>query len=60
MTQLGGAFLAGGGLPPGHFSPQCPMLSHLEEWESHAGQFVLPAGCSHVQLGHSLEGADGV
>ena len=43
-----------------HFGPQCPILLHLEQWESHAGQFVLLAGCCHVQLGQSLEGADGV
>ena len=56
----GGAFLGWSGLPPWYFGPQCPILSHLEQWESHAGQFVLPAGCCHVQLGQSLEGADGV
>ena len=56
----GGAFLGWSGLPPWHFGPQCPILSHLEQWESHARQFALPAGCCHVQLGQSLEGADGV
>ena len=56
----GGAFLNWSGLPPWHLGPQCPILSHLEQWESHAGQFALPAGCCWVQLGQSLEGADGV
>ena len=56
----GGAFLSWSGLPPQHFGPQCPILSHLEQWESCVGQFVLPAGCCHVQLGQSFEGADGV
>ena len=63
---VGGAFLGGGalfgwdGLPLQHFSPQRPILSHLEQWESHVGQFVLLAGCCHVQFGQSLEGAGGV
>ena len=56
----GGAFLVWSGLPPWYFGPQCPVLLHLEQWESHAGQFVLLAGCCHVQLGQSFEGADGV
>ena len=56
----GGAFFGWGGLPPQHFGPQCPILWHLEQWESCVGQFVLPAGCCHVQLGQSLEGAGGV
>ena len=56
----GGAFLGWSGLPPWHLDPQCPILSHLEQWVSCAGQFALPAGCCWVQLGQSLEGADGV
>ena len=56
----GGAFLDWSGLPPWLFGPQCPILSHLEQWESHAGQFALPAGCCCEQLGQSLEDADGV
>ena len=56
----GGMFLGWSGLPPWHFGPQCPILLHLEQQESHAGQFALPAGCSWLQLGQSLEGADGV
>ena len=56
----GGAFLGWSGLPPWHLGPQCPILSHLEQQESHAGQFALPVGCCQVQLGQSLEGADGV
>ena len=56
----GGAFLGWSGLPPQHFGPQCPVLSHLEQWKSCAGQFALLAGCCGVQLGQSLEGADGV
>ena len=56
----GGAFLSWSALPMQHLGPQCPVLSHLEQWESHARQFVLLAGCSHVQLGQSLEGTDGV
>ena len=55
-----GAFLCWSGLPLWHFGPQCPVLSHLEQQESHVGQFVLPAGCCCVQLGQSLEGAAGV
>ena len=55
-----GAFLGGGGLPLWHLGPQCPILSHLEHLESFVGQFVLPAGCCHVQLGQSLEGLGGV
>ena len=55
-----GAFLGWSGLPLWHFGPQCPILLHLEQWESHAGKFVLPAGCCYVQLGQSLEGASGV
>ena len=56
----GGAFFGWSGLPPWHFGPQCPILLHLEQWESHAGQFALPVGCCCVQVGQSLEGADGV
>ena len=56
----GGAFFSWSGLPLWHFGPQCPILSYLEQWESHVGQFVLPAGCCHVQLGQSLEDAAGV
>ena len=56
----GGAFLDWSGLPPRHLGPQCPILSHLEQWESHARQFALPAGCCQVQLGQSLEGVDDV
>ena len=56
----GGAFLGWSGLPLWHFGPQCPILLHLEQWESHVGQFALSAGCCHVQLGQSLEVADGV
>ena len=56
----GGAFLDWSGLPPRHLGPQCPILSHLEQWVSCAGQFALPARCCWVQLGQSLEGADGV
>ena len=39
----GGAFLDWSGLPPRHLGPQCPILSHLEQQESHAGQFALPS-----------------
>ena len=56
----GGTFFGGGGLPPWHFGPQCPILLHLEHLESLVGQFVLPAGCCCVQLGQSLEGAGSV
>ena len=56
----GGTFLGWSGLPPQHFGHQCPILSHLEQWESHVRQFALPAGCCLVQLGQSLGGADGV
>ena len=56
----GGAVFAGGDLPPQHFGPQCPILSHLEHLDSLAGQFVLLAGCCHVQLGQFLEGTGGV
>ena len=56
----GGAFLDWSGLPPWHLGPQCPILSHLEQRESCAGQFALPAGCCRVQLGQSLEGAGGI
>ena len=56
----GGAFLGWSGLQPWHFGSQCPILLHLEQWESYAGQFVLLAGCCCVQLGQSLEHADGV
>ena len=56
----GGAFLGWSGLPPGNFGPQCPILLHLEQKESCTGQFALPSGCCYVQLGQSLEGADGV
>ena len=55
----GGAFFAWGGLPPWHFSPQHLILLHLEQCESHVGQFVLLAGCYCVQFGQSLEGAGG-
>ena len=58
--QGGGAFLGWSGLPPQHCGPQCPVLLHLEQWETHAGQFALLAGCCCVQLGQSVEGADGV
>ena len=54
-----GAVFGGGSLPMWHFSPQCPILLHLEHLESHVGQFALPGGCCHVQLGQSLEGAGG-
>ena len=53
----GDAFLGWSGLQPWHFGPQCPILSHLEQWESHAGQFALLAGCCCVQLGQSLGGS---
>ena len=56
----GGVLLDWNGLPPQHLGPQGPILSHLEQRESRAGQFALPAGCCQVQLGQSLEGADGV
>ena len=56
----GGAFLGWSCLPPWHFGFQCPVFLHLEQWESCAGQFALLAGCCHVQLGQSLEGADGL
>ena len=56
----GGAFLGWSGLPLWHFGPQCPVLLHLEQQESSAGQFALPAGGYCVQLRQSLEGADGV
>ena len=49
----GGALLDWSGLPPQHLGPQCPILLHLEQWVSHAGQFALPAGCCWVQLGQS-------
>ena len=39
-----GAFLGWSGLPPQHFGPQCPILWHLEQWESCAGQFAQQAG----------------
>ena len=55
-----GVFFGWSGLPPWHFGPQCPILSHLEQWESCAGQFSLPTGFCQVQLGQSLEGAGGV
>ena len=56
----GGAFLDLSDLPPQHFGPKCSILLHLEQWESQAGQFAWPAGCCCVQLGQSLEGADGM
>ena len=55
-----GAVFGGGGLPPQHFGPQCPILLDLEHLESLVGQLVLPVGFCHVQLGQSLEGAGGV
>ena len=53
----GGAFLDWSGLATTAFGSP---VSHLEQRESHAGQFALPGGCCRVQLGQSLEGADGV
>ena len=41
-------------------TPQCSILLHLEHLESHVGQFALPGGCCHVQLGQSLASAGGV
>ena len=54
------AFFGWGGLPLWNFGHLCPILSHLEQWKSHAGLFVLLAECCHVQLGQSLEGVGGV
>ena len=51
-----GAFLGWSGLPPWHFGPQCPILLHLEQWESHAGQFSLPGRVLSRAVGAVLRG----
>ena len=56
----GGAFLGWSGLPPWHFGPNVPFCHIWNNEESCARQFALPAGSCWVQLGQSVEGADGV
>ena len=56
----GGTFLDWSGLPPWHFGPQCPILSHLETMGITYWAVCSASWYCHVQLGQSLEGADGV